>query len=98
MAEEFARDEAGKDLLRVINLPLAFFKSFAAPPGTSEPELATLRTGFAAMFKDQEFLADVEKLKAEAHYATGDQVVQSVQQILNASPQTVEQIKKVVKP
>ncbi|MBI4494459.1 MAG: hypothetical protein HY690_16880 [Chloroflexi bacterium] len=98
LGEEFATTEEMKQLLRVVNVPLAFFKSFVAPPGVPAAEMATIRQAYAAVFKDRSFEEEAHKVQAEPGYQPPEEVLKTVKDLLSAPPQVVEAVKKVINP
>jgi tripartite-type tricarboxylate transporter receptor subunit TctC len=49
-------------------------RPFVAPPGTPPDVVAVLRQAFMAMSKDEAFLQDAAKMKADIVVNTGDEV------------------------
>lgn len=101
LAEEFATSEQNKRLILVSNAPnapMVTYVSYAAPPGVPAPELAALRQGFAAVFKDPEFLADSARAKLEPSYQGPEEITKVLNDVLSSPPEIVQLLKKVIFP
>lgn len=76
---------AGEEGLAILNAWLPqydFQRPFSVPPGTPEERLAILRKGFKATLEDEEFLAEAKNSKLLITYVSGEDIEQSVAQIL----------------
>lgn len=69
-------------------------RAFFAPPGVDAAIVATLRRAFDAMIADKEFLAEVEKVKAEFDPMSGEKLQAFVAQFENLSPALLERARK----
>ena len=70
-------------------------RSFIAPPGLSAERVATLRAAFDAMAKDPDFLADVEKTRAEFAPLAGSDLQRLIEKATQASPAVIARMKRV---
>lgn len=71
-------------------------RSFLAPPGVPADRVTALRRAFDAMMKDKEFIADVEKAKAEFNPMTGEALQKLIADTASASPAIVERMRKLL--
>ena len=60
--------------------------------------VAALRTAFAALAKDEQFLADSRKAKLDVAPVTGDEVDKVIRLITSASPETAARLQKAIAP
>jgi tripartite-type tricarboxylate transporter receptor subunit TctC len=75
-----------------------FQRSYVAPPGTRDEEIAILRKAFDETMVDPQFLADAEKVKISITPLSGAKV-QSLIEKLYATPKTVvDRAKAMIKP
>ena len=83
---EFISDPAKRQLFAFITSSAEFGRPYAAPPGVPAERLAVLRSAFAALAADGDFLAEVEKLGLPFTLTTGEEL-QNVTMELFAIPQ-----------
>jgi ABC-type phosphate/phosphonate transport system substrate-binding protein len=69
-----------------------------APPDMPADRAATLRAAFAALGKDQEFLADAEKSKQEVAFVPGEEVEKVVSLIVSTPPDIADRYAKAFAP
>ena len=67
-----------------------------APPGVPADRLAALRTAFAALATDREFLADGAKAKLDVAPVTGPEVDRVIATITSASAETAARLQKAI--
>ena len=70
-------------------------RSFFAPPGLPAPVVKALRDGFAAMSKDQAFLADANKVNADLAVGTGEEVQHAVERTLNVPESVLQRAREI---
>jgi tripartite-type tricarboxylate transporter receptor subunit TctC len=76
-----------------------FQRPFMVPPGTPKERLLLLRKAFADTMKDPEFIAEVNKVKLEVTYVSGEQIDRYVDDMLTISPRAKELLQfLLVKP
>ena len=68
---EFAKNEIDRKVLELYFTQKTVARPIVAPPGIPADRLAALRTAFAALGKDQAFLADAERTRAGHRYRHG---------------------------
>ena len=71
-------------------------RSFLAPPGVPADRVAALRAAFDATMKDKEFIADVEKAKAEFNPMSGDKLQKLIADTASVSPKIVERMQALL--
>jgi tripartite-type tricarboxylate transporter receptor subunit TctC len=71
---DVARTPDDKKLLWMLGINADIGKSIVAPPAMAPERLATLRSAFAAMLKDPEFLANIESAHMDFAPMTGEQL------------------------
>ncbi|MBI4493251.1 MAG: hypothetical protein HY690_10735 [Chloroflexi bacterium] len=97
VAEEFARDDAGRQALRAWAAPQAMSKPFAAPPGVPAERLAALQQAFMATFKDPAFLDDARKANLDVEPKAGPQVLEVAREVLSAPPGVARKLAEALK-
>jgi hypothetical protein len=60
--------------------------------------IAALRTAFAALTTDQQFLADAQKAKLDVAPVSGAEVDRVISLITSASPETAQRLQKAIAP
>ena len=71
-------------------------RSFLAPPGVPADRVAALRRAFDATMKDREFIAEVEKARAEYSPMTGEALQKLIADTAGVSPAIVERMRKLL--
>lgn len=85
---EFGDTDADRQLLRLYASGGAIGRAFFAPPNVPEPTLKALRSGFLAMTKDAELVAEMQKANLDLEYAPPEQLAEEVRKVL-ATPESV---------
>lgn len=96
-AEDLAKTDEQRAMLRAIAAPGAIAKPYAAPPGVPADRLELLRKGFADTFADPRFIADAEKGKLDIDFTKAPELEKIVNEILNTSPDTAKKLGEVLK-
>jgi tripartite-type tricarboxylate transporter receptor subunit TctC len=89
-ARELAKTPEDRALIEFAEAPMLMARPFVAPPGVPKERVALLRKAFMQTMKDPDYLAEVEKTKAE-HAPTDGETVQAVVDALAKSPPAVIQ-------
>ena len=71
-------------------------RSFLAPPGVPADRVEALRRAFDATMKDKEFIADVDRAKAEFNPKTGEDLQKLIADTATVSPAIVERMRKLL--
>ena len=83
-AVELANTPEGRAVLTFYVSGAQLGRSLVAPPGLPPDRVKVLRTAFAAMLKDRDFLAEIEKSSQEFYPAIGEEVQTLVAASANA--------------
>lgn len=82
-------------VLLMVNFQQAFGKAYIAPPQTPVDRLSTLRSAFAAVLQDEQFLADARKQRLDIHNVEGSEVEAAVINLYRAPAPTVKRLKEL---
>ena len=93
---ELANNDADRTLLAFYASGGEVGRSFLAPPGVPADRVAALRRAFDAMMKDKDFIADVEKAKAEFSPMTGERLQKVIADTASVSPAVVARMRKLL--
>jgi tripartite-type tricarboxylate transporter receptor subunit TctC len=85
-AEDLISDPTSKQLLRAATAPTAMSKPLAAPPGVPADRLQALRDAYTATLNDPAFQADATTARLTIVPHTGQQVEQTVSDVLSLDP------------
>jgi tripartite-type tricarboxylate transporter receptor subunit TctC len=94
---DLATDPKAKTILTMFSAADLIGRPFIAPPGTPEEPMKNLRDGFAKACKDPELQAEAKKLKMDVEYIPGEEILQTVENVLNQPPDIVKEFSKYVK-
>jgi tripartite-type tricarboxylate transporter receptor subunit TctC len=97
-ALDFVRTDTDRRVLELFLTQKTVARPVIAPPGTPAERLATLRQGFAALARDQEFLADAEKSGLEAAPLSGEAVDRVIALIAGTPAELAERLTKAIAP
>jgi len=70
-------------------------RAIFAPPGLLPAVTKTLRDGFAAMTRDQAFIADAERINAELAIGSGEDVQKAVERTLNVPEPVLQRAREI---
>ena len=93
-ALEFAKTDSDRKVLELFLTQKTVARPIIAPPGVPAERLAVLRTAFAALATDREFLADAEKSNLDVGPMSGEEVDKIVGLIASAPPDVVDRYTK----
>ncbi|MGH6768969.1 MAG: Bug family tripartite tricarboxylate transporter substrate binding protein [Xanthobacteraceae bacterium] len=94
---ELASSDEGRAVMRALCGTAEVGRSVLTTPGVPPERLKALRTAFAAMVKDPEFLAAVEKRKIMIDPATGEQLDALTRDTMKLPKETVAALQKLLK-
>jgi tripartite-type tricarboxylate transporter receptor subunit TctC len=83
-ALDFAKTESDRKVLELFLTQKTVARPVIAPPGVSPERIVILRTAFAALAKDREFLADAEKANLDVALMPGEAVERIISLIASA--------------
>jgi tripartite-type tricarboxylate transporter receptor subunit TctC len=98
LAMEFARDEASRTLLRLVDAPGAMAKPFALPPGVDAARVALLRAALAATYRDPALLEEARAMQLEFQPKDADQIQQILNEVLATPPQIAATYREIIQP
>lgn len=93
---ELARNDAERDILRLMSSPISLGRPYLAPPGIPESRLAVLRKAFAATLRDPGFREEARKMDHEIDPLTPEDVAKVVHETINASPAAISVAKEIM--
>jgi len=93
LMHELARTEEQRQLLTLISSPPLLGRPFFTPPDVPAERFAALRKAFAAVVKDEEFIAEGRKLNLDLNPISGEKIAQIVNDTVNAPPDVVAKAK-----
>jgi tripartite-type tricarboxylate transporter receptor subunit TctC len=97
VAESLARTEEAKQLIRAVNASPQIAKPFAFPPGVPPERVTALRQALAKTYVDPDFLAQVKQARLYSSFVPGEDVQQTVQDVLKMPAPLQEQLKALAK-
>ena len=92
---EIAKTDEQKQILRAVVNATEIGKAILSSPGLPAERAAALRKAFMDMTKDQEFVAELEKMRVELTPMDGAKLQELVQEVGNLTPDLVQKIKAV---
>ncbi len=95
-ALDFVKTEADRRVMELYLTQKTVARPMIAPPGVPADRVAALRTGFAALAQDKDFLADAQKAKLDVALVTADEVDKVIALITAASPETAERLGQAI--
>jgi tripartite-type tricarboxylate transporter receptor subunit TctC len=93
-----AKTEEQKQALDLALARLEFGRPFFMPPNVPQERVDAIRRAFDAVMKDQDFLAEADKLKIEIDPLTGEQVAGLIEHIYKTPAATVERVRDAMAP
>jgi len=96
-AEQFAKDDNARQLLKMIAAESDVARLTAGPPGIPADRLELLRAVFMKALADPQLLADAKKMDAPISAATGEHVQSVITAALRQTPQNLQLLAQAVK-
>ncbi len=97
-ALDFVKNEDDRRVMELYLTQKTVARPVLAPPGVPADRIAALRTAFAALATDQQFLADGLKAKLDVAPVLGAEVDKVIALITSASPETAARLQKAIAP
>jgi tripartite-type tricarboxylate transporter receptor subunit TctC len=94
---EFALTDEGRRVLRAAASTGDIGRSIITTPGVPPERVAALRTAFAAMLEDPEFIAECDNRKLPIEGAAGEEVNEMVRETLNSPRAVLDEIGKMMR-
>ena len=95
-ALDFVKNDADRAVMQLYLTQKTVARPMLAPPGVPADRIAALRTAFAALATDQQFLADGAKAKLDVAPVTGPEVDKVIGLITSASAETAARLQKAI--
>jgi tripartite-type tricarboxylate transporter receptor subunit TctC len=94
---DLVKDDESKGVIRVISLPTAIGYGHWLAPGVPKDRLAALRTAYAAVMKDPEFIKEAEKTRMDIRVQTGAEVEALVNQVIKTPKAVLDRTAQILK-
>ena len=94
-ARELARDDRGRALIEMAELPYTLSRPFVGPPGIPADRAQALQSAFMAAHKDTELLAEADKLKLGITPVGAAEVQPLLDRIANSPPDLLDYMRKL---
>jgi tripartite-type tricarboxylate transporter receptor subunit TctC len=97
IAEPLAPNDQARTLLKVVAGPARVGKPLAFAPEVPADRVAALRKAVAAAFADPELVQDAQNQNLDLSPTDGERVTQIVREVMSAPPDSVAQLKEIMK-
>ena len=94
---DLVKDDESKGVIRVISLPTAIGYGHWLSPGVPKDRLAALRTAYAAVMKDPEFIKEAEKTRMDIRVQTGAEVEALVNQVIKTPKPVLDRTAQILR-
>lgn len=98
LALEFARDEANRVLLRLLDAPSSISKPFALPPDVDERRVRVMRYALWATYRDPAFLAEAAAMRLDFQPKTVREIQQVLSEVLATPPDIAAKYRQIIQP
>lgn len=95
---ELARDERGKNIMRLVASAADIGRAIIAPPGIPQERAAALRQAFEQLVKDPEFLADAARRGLDVEALPADEILKIVADDMKMPADVVAGTRTVMEP
>jgi tripartite-type tricarboxylate transporter receptor subunit TctC len=95
-ARELSRDTRSRTLIELAELPYRLSRPFATAPGIPEDRTQALQSAFLAVHQDPMYLEEAVKMKVDVSPIGAREVLQAIETIAEAPPETLEYMKKLL--
>jgi tripartite-type tricarboxylate transporter receptor subunit TctC len=96
-AEDLAKSDDERQLIRAANAPGEVSRPFVAPPGVPAERLQALRAAFKATLEDPAFLADAQQARMTIAPTFGEDTARIVNQVLDLAPEQAKRLAEIRK-
>jgi tripartite-type tricarboxylate transporter receptor subunit TctC len=98
LANNYAKTEEARELLRIADdVHIAQFP-FSVPPGMSKDRLELLQRAFVRTFKDPDLLAEAKRSQLDVDPVDGPTIAKSLSGLYDLKPATVAKLKEILLP
>lgn len=94
-AREAARDERGRQLIELAEIPYMLSRPFVAPPGIPVDRAKALQRAFVEMASDPDFLAEAQQLHADVSPVGAAEALQMIERLAAAPADLKEAMRKL---
>jgi tripartite-type tricarboxylate transporter receptor subunit TctC len=94
-ARELARDDRGRALIELAELPYTLSRPVAAPPGLPADRARALQDAFMAMQKDPAYLREAEKLGLDVSPVDGGEALRLIEKLSASPPDLLDTLRKL---
>jgi tripartite-type tricarboxylate transporter receptor subunit TctC len=91
-----APDAKSREILEMVGSFMEFGYPYAAPPGTPDDRLDTLRKALADVLKDPAFLADMKQLRMTVDPESADYLAKIAGKFNDVSPELLDRMRKAL--
>ena len=98
LALDFARDEASRMLLRLVDAPGAMAKPFALPPGVDAARVEELRRALMATYNDAAFLDEAKRMNLDFQPKDATQIQRVLDDVLATPPEIAAKYRMIIQP
>ena len=98
LALEFARDEASRVLLRLLDAPSSISKPFALPPAVDERRVRVMRYALWATYRDPAFLAEAAAMRLEFQPKTVREIQHVLSEVLATPSGITAKYRQIIQP
>jgi tripartite-type tricarboxylate transporter receptor subunit TctC len=95
-ALDFVKNDSDRAVMQLYLTQKTVARPMIAPPGVPADRIEALRTAFAALANDKQFLADGAKAKLDVAPVTGPEVDKVIAMITSASAETSARLQKAI--
>ncbi len=95
---KYVKDDDSKKVVEFIVSQQVFLRSYIAPPGTPDAEIAILRNAFDATMADKAFLADADRARLAISPLPGAKVQEMVHKLYASPKEIVARAREAIKP
>jgi len=95
-ALDFVKNDADRAVMQLYLTQKTIARPVIAPPGVPADRVEALRSAFAALAADQQFLADAAKAKLDVAPVPGPEVDKVIAMITSASEETAQRLQKAI--
>ncbi|MFN3892687.1 MAG: Bug family tripartite tricarboxylate transporter substrate binding protein [Beijerinckiaceae bacterium] len=93
---ELARNEAEREILKLMSSPISLGRPYLAPPGVPVERVETLRKAFMATLRDPGFLDEARKLDHEIDPLSAEEVTKIVAETVNAPKSAIAVAREIM--
>jgi tripartite-type tricarboxylate transporter receptor subunit TctC len=96
LMDKYKTPASGRSLAKVVLSAGEFGRPLVAPPGVPADRVKMLRNAFEKSVSDPAFLSEAEKRKLEMDPASGEELQALAKEVMAATPDVVERMKKLL--